>query len=230
MAAGDASGSNAMPSTHRAGQPPSSRGSSQFAEDLRQVLRSELLRDTCTAATVAQLFSMHRRTLHRYLQIEGRTFRQVADAVRFEIACEMLANTDTALSQVAATLNYSELSAFTRAFRRWSGQPPSTWRANHPGDRKMDTSKNPISPRLGANQINELAPAEGASGEVFRTLQMRRSRILRRPCSDVVGRSAGQESNPDPTNAGSAGQSCEASRVEDMAPLRHHRTEVTGLA
>jgi Transposase DDE domain group 1 len=36
----------------------------------------------------------------------------------------------------------------------------------------MDTSKNPISPELGANQINDLAPTEGASGEVFRTLQI----------------------------------------------------------
>jgi AraC-like DNA-binding protein len=159
-----------MPSTRRAGQPPSSRGPSPFAADLRQVLRSELLRDTCTAAKIANLLSIHRRTLHRYLQAEGGTFRQVADAVRFEIACEMLANTDTALSQVAATLNYSELSAFTRAFRRWSGQTPSTWRASHPGVRKV-----------------------------------RRSRNLRRPCPGAERRSAGQESNPDPTNAGSAG-------------------------
>jgi AraC-like DNA-binding protein len=159
-----------MPSTRRAGQPPSSQGPSPFAEDLRQVLRSELLRDTCTAAKIANLLSIHRRTLHRYLQAEGGTFRQVADAVRFEIACEMLANTDTALSQVAATLKYSELSAFTRAFRRWSGQPPSTWRDNHPGVRKV-----------------------------------RRSRILHRPCPDAEGRSAGQESNPDPADAGSAG-------------------------
>ena len=37
---------------------------------------------------------------------------------------------------------------------------------------EVDTSKNPISPRLRSNQINNLALAEGASGEVFRTLQL----------------------------------------------------------
>ena len=32
------------------------------------------------------------------------------------------------LAQIAAALGYSEASAFTRAFRRWSGQTPTTWR------------------------------------------------------------------------------------------------------
>jgi AraC-like DNA-binding protein len=74
---------------------------------------------------------MHRRTMHRHLQAEGRTFRQVADEVRFEIACDLLENTAMAIGQIAAVLRYSEASAFTRAFQRWSGQPPSAWRGNH---------------------------------------------------------------------------------------------------
>jgi AraC-like DNA-binding protein len=81
---------------------------------------------------IAQLFSMHRRTMSRHLRMEGLAFRQVANEVRFEIACELLENTDMALSQVAAALKYSELSAFSRAFRRWSGQSPSVWRRSHP--------------------------------------------------------------------------------------------------
>jgi AraC-like DNA-binding protein len=102
-----------------------------LAEDLRRVLRTEVLRDTCSVTTVAHLFSMHRRTLSRHLRTEGLAFRQVANQIRFEIACELLGNTDMALSQVAAVLKYSELSAFTRAFRRWSGQAPSAWRRNN---------------------------------------------------------------------------------------------------
>ena len=71
---------------------------------------------------------MHRRTLHRHLRLEGLAFRQVADDIRFEIARELVGNTDMALGQIAAVLRYSELSAFTRAFRRWSGQTPTAWR------------------------------------------------------------------------------------------------------
>ena len=120
-----------MPSARGLDEPNSSQGFGSITEDLRRVLRTELLRGACSATTVAGLFSMHRRTLHRHLRMEGRAFRQVADGIRFEIACELLENTDMALGQVAAALQYSELSAFTRAFRRWSGQSPSAWRTSH---------------------------------------------------------------------------------------------------
>jgi AraC-like DNA-binding protein len=75
--------------------------------------------------------SVSRRTLYRYLKAEGGTFRQVANEIRCEIACTLLAETDLPLSQIAEVMNYSEVSAFSRAFRRWSGQPPSVWRSNH---------------------------------------------------------------------------------------------------
>lgn len=120
-----------MPSTRKEGKPSPSRSLGPCLDDLRRVLRTELLKDNCSAVTVARLFSMHRRTLHRHLHMEGLAFRQIANEVRFEIACDLLANTDMTLSQIAASLKYSEPSAFTRAFRRWSGQTPSVWRAIH---------------------------------------------------------------------------------------------------
>ncbi|WP_237050371.1 helix-turn-helix domain-containing protein [Microvirga ossetica] len=80
--------------------------------------------------------------------MEGRAFRQVADGIRFEIACELLENTDMALGQVAAALQYSELSAFTRAFRRWSGQSPSAWRTSHSRVRKSRRLRSPRGPAL----------------------------------------------------------------------------------
>ncbi|WP_246812273.1 helix-turn-helix domain-containing protein [Microvirga sp.] len=134
-----------MPSTRRADE-LASGGCGSLTEDLSRLLRIELLRDTCSAATVAGLFSMHRRTLTRHLRTEGLAFRQVANEVRFEIACQLLQNTDMALSQVAAALKYSEPSAFTRAFRRWSGQTPSAWRAGHPHARKVRLRKS-LGPR-----------------------------------------------------------------------------------
>jgi AraC-like DNA-binding protein len=121
-----------MPSTRGPDEVLPVHGAGPLTEGLRRVLRTELLRDTCSAATVARLFSMHRRTMSRHLRTEGRAFRQVANEIRFEIASELLENTDMALGQVAAVLRYSELSAFTRAFRRWSGQTPSAWRASRP--------------------------------------------------------------------------------------------------
>jgi AraC-like DNA-binding protein len=47
------------------------------------------------------------------------------------------------LSQVATVLRYSEMSAFTRAFRRWSRQTPSAWRASHHRGRESWLMRNP---------------------------------------------------------------------------------------
>ena len=77
-----------MPSTRKADERRSGHDSVPLTEDLRRVLRTELLRDACSAATVARLFSMHRRTLHRHLRTEGLAFRQVAN----EIGREVLGN------------------------------------------------------------------------------------------------------------------------------------------
>jgi AraC-like DNA-binding protein len=132
-----------MSFTRQTDELPSTHGFGPLTEDLRRVLRTELLRDTCSVTTVARLFSMHRRTLNRHLRTEGLAFRQVANQMRFEIACELLENTDMALSQIAAVLRYSELSAFTRAFRRWSGQTPSAWRSSHPGVRRSRRLRKP---------------------------------------------------------------------------------------
>jgi AraC-like DNA-binding protein len=133
-----------MPSAHGANESQAHHSSGTLTADLRRLLRTELLRGTCSAATVARLFSVHRRTLSRHLRTEGLAFRQVANEIRFEIACELLQRTDMALGQIAAVLRYSELSAFTRAFRRWSGQSPSAWRAGHLHVRQTPQLRKPL--------------------------------------------------------------------------------------
>ena len=59
----------------------------------------------------------------------GMGYRAVANEIRFEIARQLLQDTEVSLGQIAAALCYSEASAFTRAFRGWSGLTPSAWRA-----------------------------------------------------------------------------------------------------
>lgn len=95
---------------------------------LRRVLRILLVTHRTSLAEVAQLFSMHRRTLNRRLEERGITFRVLVDEVRYEIARQLLENTRMSICQIAATLDYSDTSAFTRAFRRWSGTTPVAWR------------------------------------------------------------------------------------------------------
>ena len=64
------------------------------------------------------------------------SFRAVTDGMsfdiaRFDIARQLIADTDIPLAQISAMLDFSEPAAFTRAFHHWSGETPSDYRAKH---------------------------------------------------------------------------------------------------
>jgi AraC-like DNA-binding protein len=104
----------------------------RHAQDLpgqvRAVLRNALLTGQASADQVAALFSMHSRTLNRRLNAFGTSFQQLVDACSLEIAQQMLESSAMEVRQIALALGYADPSAFTRAFRRWSGTTPAQWR------------------------------------------------------------------------------------------------------
>jgi AraC-like DNA-binding protein len=101
---------------------------SAFSDDIRRLLRTRLTSHRCSANDIADLLAMHRRTLSRRLKGSGMGYRSISNEIRFEIARQLLEDTMVPLGQIAAALGYSEASAFTRAFRRWSGRTPTDWR------------------------------------------------------------------------------------------------------
>jgi AraC-like DNA-binding protein len=100
-----------------------------FPEQVRSVLRTALLTGQARADQVATLFSMHSRTLGRRLSAFGTSYRRLVDETGFEIARQMLEDSAVEVNRIAVTLDYADASAFTRAFRRWSGTTPARWRA-----------------------------------------------------------------------------------------------------
>jgi AraC-like DNA-binding protein len=84
-------------------------------------------------ADVAKALRMSPRTLQRRLKDDGTSFQDVVDSVREELARVAMANPKYSLGEVAYLLGFSEISAFTRAFKRWTGMTPSQWRdrSNH---------------------------------------------------------------------------------------------------
>ncbi|MBD2748596.1 AraC family transcriptional regulator [Microvirga sp. BT688] len=108
--------------------------SSVLSDDIRRLLRTRLTSKHCSADDIADVLAMHRRTLSRRLKGSGMGYRAITNEIRFEIARQLLQDTEVPLGQIAAALGYSEASAFTRAFRRWSGRTPTAWRGEgHPG-------------------------------------------------------------------------------------------------
>ena len=108
-----------------------SRYSGDFAEQVRRVLCPALLTQQASADSIAALFSIHQRTMHRRLSASNTSFQKLANESRFEIARQLLENSSMKLSQIAETLDYADASAYTRAFRRWSGTTPSLWREQY---------------------------------------------------------------------------------------------------
>ncbi|NUP50337.1 MAG: helix-turn-helix domain-containing protein [Catenulispora sp.] len=90
---------------------------------------SELLADDVSGlAEVAKALAVSPRTLQSRLEEEGTSFAALADAVRRERALAMLAQPGLPVTAIARRLGFATPSAFTRAFRRWTGVPPSEYR------------------------------------------------------------------------------------------------------
>ena len=99
------------------------------SEQIRRALRTMIVTGGAKESQIADLLSIPTRTLRRLLSSEGTTFRTLLEEVHFEIARQLLADSEMATNEIAATLFYSDASAFTRAFRRWTNMPPAAWRA-----------------------------------------------------------------------------------------------------
>lgn len=102
------------------------------ADEIQQAVRSAIARllpeaDPGLDAVAAQL-NTSSRTLHRRLAQRQVNFRQLLDATRLELAEQHLTDPRLTLADVALLLGYSEQSAFTRAFKGWTGQTPAAWR------------------------------------------------------------------------------------------------------
>ena len=64
------------------------------------------------------------RSLQRKLQQNGTTFRKVLDSTREDLAKQYVEDLNVDLTETAFLLGFSEHSAFSRAFKRWTGLSP----------------------------------------------------------------------------------------------------------
>jgi AraC-like DNA-binding protein len=75
-------------------------------------------------ATVARKLGVSRRTLARRLASEKLTFARVAQQLKTDLAKRHLADASLSISEIAWLLGYQDVSAFTHAFKRWTGKTP----------------------------------------------------------------------------------------------------------
>lgn len=81
---------------------------------------------------IARRLGMSERTLHRRLAEHGQTFQSIANRAQREAAESLLTNRNNTLAEVAFLTGFSDQSAFTRAFKGWTGQTPLSFRESSP--------------------------------------------------------------------------------------------------
>lgn len=103
-----------------------------FVDDLagriRVVIQQTLSAPDCNIESVASLLAMSKRTLQRRLDEQGLNFRAMLADIRGDTACRYLSGSKLPLTQLAELLGYTELSAFSRAFKSRYGETPARWR------------------------------------------------------------------------------------------------------
>jgi AraC-like DNA-binding protein len=88
------------------------------------ILRQMLDGTMPTLASLSAGVGMSQRTLQRRLGDAGTTFHALLQQVLKERAEELLSRGDMSQGEIAFLLGYSEVSAFSRAYRGWTGRPP----------------------------------------------------------------------------------------------------------
>ena len=114
------------------------------ADRVRRVLRNKVMAGSVSAAAVARTLRISPRTLRRRLAAEGIGFHELLAEVRIQVAQQLLEHTAMPVTGIAGALHYSDSSAFSRAFFRWTATTPSAWRATQ---LRARTSRRPAAGR-----------------------------------------------------------------------------------
>ena len=96
--------------------------------EVQRALARDLTGGAERIARVARELGMSGRTLQRRLAAEAVSYQQLVDAARKEAAARYLAESTLAICEVAYLVGYSEPAPFHRAFKRWYGMTPETFR------------------------------------------------------------------------------------------------------
>lgn len=95
---------------------------------MRTAIRTKLPSGYPSFEDVAAELRAPAGAMHRDLQAAGLTYKDMVEDVRRDLALAYLKQRHLPFSEIAMLLGYSELSAFSRAFRRWTGASPRAYR------------------------------------------------------------------------------------------------------
>ncbi|MFT6006358.1 MAG: AraC-like DNA-binding protein [Pseudoalteromonas tetraodonis] len=104
-----------------------------ISDQVRQWLEKNIKQGNykATLKQAAQHFQLSQQVLHRRLQSENLSFKEIKMQTRRDIAINLLFSKRYKIEEIATMVGFSEPSAFIRAFKSWTGTTPLTYRQEH---------------------------------------------------------------------------------------------------
>ncbi|MEM7359850.1 MAG: AraC family transcriptional regulator [Pseudomonadota bacterium] len=104
-----------------------------ISDQVRQWLEKNIRQGNyhATLRQAAMHFQMSQQVLHRRLQAEDLSFKEIKMQTRRDIAINLLFTDKYKIEQIATMVGFSEPSAFIRAFKSWTGVTPLNYRQEH---------------------------------------------------------------------------------------------------
>jgi len=103
-------------------------GQRSTCDEVRAALVAALPSGPPSAPAIASALAMSPRSLQRHLRDEGTSFRDLLQEVRCDVAKSYLRSGTHTVAETAVLLGFGDTTAFSRAFKRWTGVAPSRFR------------------------------------------------------------------------------------------------------
>jgi AraC-like DNA-binding protein len=108
--------------------PAPANAADAWPQEVRTLIARNVSNGHPNIERIARLLGLGGRTLQRRLAERGLVWKTLVEEVRRELALRYLKDGGMSLTEIAFLLGYSDLSAFDRAFRRWTGTTPAAQR------------------------------------------------------------------------------------------------------
>ncbi|MDW3215637.1 MAG: AraC family transcriptional regulator ligand-binding domain-containing protein [Ilumatobacteraceae bacterium] len=99
-----------------------------IVDDVRAAIADSLPDGQPSKSQIARRLAISERTLHRQLADHDESFQAIATRARRDAAESLLTTTSHSIADVAFLTGFADQSAFTRAFKRWTGTTPAAFR------------------------------------------------------------------------------------------------------
>ena len=99
----------------------------EFLITINQWVAANMHSELCSEE-LASYLCMTPRTLRRRLSEQGTSFRDIAKELRCEAAKKLILSTKLTIEDIGCSIGFSDVSNFRAAFKKWTGQTPSSMR------------------------------------------------------------------------------------------------------